>query len=331
MSVRLDNLRSVAGIRQMLSMRMEMHGTFLLLLVQRVAYENSELDPSALELLSASPVIVAASVYKYWIQSWEKAAEEPSISDLLKLAEMNLIRGLVLTKEVYSILEDFDGKFAKEEVNLKKLSEDLETMSLEKAQLESEKRFFQVHLDSLVAKEGDLKAKYKVELKVVRECLKDARDRRKATEAFQKPAEEAQKLAEERAFAAETAMATANSILEAMIVEKDKLLAEVKEEIERVNADRVDAKARVVAVYQDGFEATSAYKNLVYYFMTAGGEQLIERIAETHPEWDILFLRDFPGEITTSVELQDVGEAQILAPTTREGPQCTDPSEAAGQ
>ncbi|KAL2497845.1 Uncharacterized protein Adt_23395 [Abeliophyllum distichum] len=99
---------------------------------------------------------------------------------------MNLIHWLVLTKEVYSTLEGFNGKFAKEEANLKKLSEDLKAMSLEKAQLELEKRFLQVRLDSLVAKERNLKAKYEVELKAVRECLKDAQDRRRATEASQK-------------------------------------------------------------------------------------------------------------------------------------------------
>ncbi|KAL2454941.1 hypothetical protein Adt_47561 [Abeliophyllum distichum] len=42
-------------------------------------------------------------------------------------------------------------------------------------------------------------------------------------------------------------------------------------------------------------------------------------IAETHLEWDISFLRDSPSEVTISAELQDVGEAQILAPTTGEG------------
>ncbi|KAL2513094.1 hypothetical protein Adt_18694 [Abeliophyllum distichum] len=123
---------------------------------------------------------------------------------------MNLICGLVLTNEVYSTLEGFDGKFAKEEANSKKLSKDLKVMSLEKAQLESDKRFLQVRLDSLVAK---------------------------------KHVEKAQKLAGERAFATETIMAADNSTLEAMATNKHKLLAEVKEEIERVKADRFDAEA----------------------------------------------------------------------------------------
>ncbi|KAL2526665.1 hypothetical protein Adt_11719 [Abeliophyllum distichum] len=133
-------------------------------------------------------------------------------------------------------------------------------MSLEKAQLESEKRFLQVRLDSLVAKENDLKAKYEVEIKATKDTL------------------------------------------EAIVVEKDKLLTEVKEEIERVKADREDAEARTVVVYQDGFKDTPEYKDLAHHFMTAGGEQLVERIVETHPEWDILFLRYSPDEVSFSIE-----------------------------
>ncbi|KAL2542233.1 hypothetical protein Adt_03211 [Abeliophyllum distichum] len=181
---------------------------------------------------------------------------------------MNLICRLVPTKEVYSTLEGFDRKFAKEEANLKKLSKNL------KARLESDKRFLQVRLDSLVAKEGDMKTKYEVELKAARECLKDARDRIRAIEASQKCTMEAQKLAEERAFTAETAMATANSTLEAMLAKKDKLLAEFKEEIERVKVDCSDAEARMVAAYQDRFEDMSMYKDLAHHFMTAGREDL---------------------------------------------------------
>ncbi|KAL2532296.1 hypothetical protein Adt_05647 [Abeliophyllum distichum] len=142
---------------------------------------------------------------------------------------------------------------------------------------------------------SEKKAKYEIELKAVKECLKDARDQRRAAEA-------SQKLAKERVFAAETAMATANSTLEAMVAEKDKLLIEVKEEIERVKTDRVDAKAQAVAAYQDGFESTSEYKDLAHHFMTAGEGQLVERIAKTYPEWDILFLRHFLGEVTIFVE-----------------------------
>ncbi|KAL2487193.1 hypothetical protein Adt_31949 [Abeliophyllum distichum] len=95
---------------------------------------------------------------------------------------------------------------------------------------------------------------------------------------------------------------------------------EVKEKVKRVKTDRIDAKARAVAAYHDRFEDMSKYKDLSHHFMTAGREQLVERIVETHPEWDISFLRDSTGEVTTSVEIQDIGESQTLVPTTGEGP-----------
>ncbi|KAL2471664.1 hypothetical protein Adt_39800 [Abeliophyllum distichum] len=203
---------------------------------------------------------------------------------------MNLIRGLVLTKEVYNILEGFDGKLNKEEANSKKLSEDLKAMSLEKAQMESDKRFLQIRLDSVVAKETDLKAKYEVKLQDVKECLKKAQDQKRATEASQKCTEEAQNLAEERAFVDETTVATANNF-EAIFFEKDKQLAEVKEQVERVKADRTDAEARIVMAYQKEFESTFEYIELAHKFMTACGQHLVERIEEIHLEWDISFLR----------------------------------------
>ncbi|KAL2506472.1 hypothetical protein Adt_22093 [Abeliophyllum distichum] len=193
----------------------------------RISHRSGEMDPSILEPLPTSLAIIVASVYKYWTQPWEKTAEEALIRDLLRLAEMNLVRGLVLTKEVFNTLKGFDGKLAKEEANLKKLSEELKAMSSEKAQLESEKKFLQVRMDTLANKGDELKAKYEVELAASKECLKDARTRKRAAEA-QKLADEAHKLVEDKAFAAETALATANSALEALVAEKDWLLAEAK-------------------------------------------------------------------------------------------------------
>ncbi|KAL2465446.1 hypothetical protein Adt_41297 [Abeliophyllum distichum] len=63
------------------------------------------------------------------------------------------------------------------------------------------------------------------------------------------------------------------------------------------------------------------YKDLVHHFMTASVEQLVERVAETHLRYPL-------GEVPTLAEPQDVGETQILTPTTGEGPQCADPSES---
>ncbi|KAL2526880.1 hypothetical protein Adt_11934 [Abeliophyllum distichum] len=126
-----------------------------------------------------------------------------------------------------------------------------------------------------------------------------------------------------------------------MVVEKDKLLAKAKEDVERVKVDRADANVRAVAAYHDGFEDMSEYKDLAHHFMTAGGEQLVKKIMETHPEWVISFLKDPPDdlsasedhvvvEVLSSAEPQDIGEAQTLILTTGEGPQCADLSEAAG-
>ncbi|KAL2505076.1 hypothetical protein Adt_20697 [Abeliophyllum distichum] len=276
----------------------------------RITHRNSKLDPSSLELLPSTLAIMVGSVYKYWTQSWEKVAKKTSKGDFLRLVEMNMIHWMVLTKEVYSTLESFDGKLDKEEANSKKLSEDLKAMSLEKAHLESDKRFLQVRLDLMVAKENDWKAKYVIELKALKECLKQARDQKRVVEASQKCAEEAQKLAEEKAFATKTAVATVNSNFKAVVVEKDKLLVEVKEEVERVKTD--------------------------------GREQLVKKIAETHLEWDISFLRHFSDDLSasedhavdrvlSSAEPQGIGEVQTSLSTLGEGQQCADPSEAAGQ
>ncbi|KAL2512751.1 hypothetical protein Adt_18351 [Abeliophyllum distichum] len=166
---------------------------------------------------------------------------------------MNLMRMLVLTKDVFGTLEGFNGKLAKEVANSKKLSNELKAMILEKAQLESEKRFLQVCLDTFAIKGDELKAKYEVELAASKECLKDTRIHKRAVEVAQKCVEEAQKLAEEKAFAAETALATANSALEALAAEKERLLAKTREELERMKAAHAEAEAKVVVAYQEGF------------------------------------------------------------------------------
>ncbi|KAL2526054.1 hypothetical protein Adt_11108 [Abeliophyllum distichum] len=277
------------------------------------------MDLSILEPLSASPVIITVSVYKYWTWLWVSAAEEASTRDLLRLAEMNLVRGLVLTKEVFGTFEGFDGKLAKEEANSKKLSENLKkAMSLEKAQLESEKRFLQVRLDTLANKGDELKAKHEVELAASKECLKDARTHKRVIEAAQKSVEEAHKLAEDKSFAAETALVTANSALEILAAENDRLLAEAREEMERLKVDHAKMEAKAVVAYYEGFGDTPEYQDLVHHFMTEGGEQLVERICEVHPGWDLSFLRYPPGEASTfakplvSSEALAVNEALVL-------------------
>ncbi|KAL2480903.1 hypothetical protein Adt_33869 [Abeliophyllum distichum] len=146
---------------------------------------------------------------------------------------MNLVRGFILVKELFGTFESFNA----EEAKSKKLSEDLKAMSLEKAQLESEKRALHFKLDLVLTKEADMKAKYEIELKAAKECLKQARDQKRAAEASQKRAEEAQKSVEDRTLTVETALATVNNSLEAVVVKKEKSLTAAKQELERVRAE----------------------------------------------------------------------------------------------
>ncbi|KAL2506069.1 hypothetical protein Adt_21690 [Abeliophyllum distichum] len=205
---------------------------------------------------------------------------------------MNLVQGLVLAKELFDTIESFDRQCSEEEVKSKKLSEDLKVMSLEKAQLESDKR-------------------------------------KRVAEVFQKRAEDAQKLAEERTLAAETAVATANSILEAVAAVKDKLLVSTRQEVERVNVERTDVQAKVVEAYQDAFVDTPEYQILVQRLMTIGRKQLVEWIMETHLEWDISFLRQAPTEVPSFEAVpgdeRDGVEDQIIPLVMLEGPQWADP------
>ncbi|KAL2461729.1 hypothetical protein Adt_45149 [Abeliophyllum distichum] len=168
-------------------------------------------------------------------------------------------------------------------------------------------------------KEADMNAKYEIELKATKECLKQARDQRRATEASQKRAEEAQKSAEDRTVVAETTLAAANSSLEAGVADNEKSLAVAKLELEKVKAERADAEAKVVEAYQDAFVDTPEYQDLAQCLMTVGGEQLVERIMETHPEWDISFLREAPADAHTSEAVP------IDNRDGDEGPSCADP------
>ncbi|KAL2531600.1 hypothetical protein Adt_04951 [Abeliophyllum distichum] len=142
-----------------------------------------------------------------------------------------------------------------------------------------------------------MRAKYEIELKAGKECLKQARDQKRAVEASQKRAEEAQKLAEDQTLTTETVLATVNSSLETVVAEKEKSLAAVKQELERFRAERADMEVRAVEAYQDVFVDTPEYQDLTQRLMNIGGEQLVEQITETHPEWDISFLRQAPTEV----------------------------------
>ncbi|KAL2486217.1 hypothetical protein Adt_30973 [Abeliophyllum distichum] len=164
-----------------------------------------------------------------------------------------------------------------------------------------------------------MKAKYEIELNAAKECLKQARDQRRAAEASQKRAEEAQNLAEDQTLAAETVLAGANSSLEAAAADNEKSLSATKLELEKIKVERADAEARAVEAYQDAFVDTSEYQDLAQRLMTVGGEQLVERIMEAHPEWDLSFLREAPAK--AHVSEADPGDTR----GGDEDPSCADP------
>ncbi|KAL2462323.1 hypothetical protein Adt_45743 [Abeliophyllum distichum] len=121
-----------------------------------------------------------------------------------------------------------------------------------------------------------------------------------------------------------------------MVTEKDKQMAETRKEMEKVMAECVDAKARALLAYKEEFEITPKYMQLSHQFMTACGKQLVGRIGETNPEWDISFLKyphDDPptiegpafAEVVSIAEPHNPSKAQTTPPTIGDGPQCANP------
>ncbi|KAL2454377.1 hypothetical protein Adt_48125 [Abeliophyllum distichum] len=206
------------------------------------------------------------------------------VCERLQLAEVNLVRGLVLAKDVFSAFASFDAEDSKS----KKLAKDLKVMGLEKVQLESDKRALQFKLDLVVSKEADMKAKYEIELKAAKEY---------------------------RTLAAETTLAAVNSSLQAAAADNKRSLFATKLELEKIKAERADVEARAVEVYQVAFVDMPEYQDLAQRLMTVGGEQLVERIMEAHPEWDLSFLHE------AHVSKTDPGDT----PVGDEGPSCANP------
>ncbi|KAL2505252.1 Uncharacterized protein Adt_20873 [Abeliophyllum distichum] len=87
----------------------------------RIFEHREELPASVMDMLPAHPSIVAVSVHRYWTSSWEKVAEEATVLEWLQLAEVNLVRGIVLAKDIFSTFASFDAEDSKS----KKLAEDL--------------------------------------------------------------------------------------------------------------------------------------------------------------------------------------------------------------
>ncbi|KAL2533465.1 hypothetical protein Adt_06816 [Abeliophyllum distichum] len=102
-------------------------------------------------------------------------------------------------------------------------------------------------------------------------------------------------------------------------MDKEKSLTVAKLELEKVMVERADAEAETVEAYQDAFVDTPEYQDLAQRLMTVGGEQLVERIMETHPEWDTFFLREASAEAHASkaVPIDNYDED--------EGSSCADP------
>ncbi|KAL2549806.1 hypothetical protein Fot_11336 [Forsythia ovata] len=75
-------------------------------LVERIniRFRQDELDPTVLGKLPAPATIAAASFYKYWTSTFEKAADNAELMELLKLAEMYTSRSHMLNCELYNIL-----------------------------------------------------------------------------------------------------------------------------------------------------------------------------------------------------------------------------------
>ncbi|KAL2474559.1 Uncharacterized protein Adt_35295 [Abeliophyllum distichum] len=130
-------------------------------------------------------------------------------------------------------------------------------------------------------------------------------EKRRAAEASREHAKEALKLAKDRTLVAETVIATANSSLGVVVADKKKSLATVKLELEKVRAERKNAEAKAVEAYQDVFMDTPEYQDLAQRLMTIGKEQLVEWIMETHPEYDISFLRKAPTEAPVPEAIPD--------------------------
>ncbi|KAL2551910.1 hypothetical protein Fot_05529 [Forsythia ovata] len=65
---------------------------------------QDKLDPTILGKLPAPAAIAAASVHKYWTSTFEKAADNAELMELLKLAEMYTSRSHVLNCELYKVL-----------------------------------------------------------------------------------------------------------------------------------------------------------------------------------------------------------------------------------
>ncbi|KAL2521068.1 hypothetical protein Fot_24991 [Forsythia ovata] len=65
---------------------------------------QDELDPAILEKLPPSSATAVASVHKYWTSFWTRTTKGADLSELIKIAEMNIVQSHVLHCELYKVL-----------------------------------------------------------------------------------------------------------------------------------------------------------------------------------------------------------------------------------
>ncbi|KAL2514761.1 hypothetical protein Fot_28732 [Forsythia ovata] len=70
-----------------------------------IGFRRDELDPTVLGKLPALAAIAVTSVHNYWTSTFEKAADNAELEELLKLVEMYTSRSHVLNCELYRVLE----------------------------------------------------------------------------------------------------------------------------------------------------------------------------------------------------------------------------------
>ncbi|KAL2465565.1 Uncharacterized protein Adt_41416 [Abeliophyllum distichum] len=148
-------------------------------------------------MLHASSAMVVACDHKYWILTWEKAVEQATMSELIKMTVMNTAKGLVLNNELFNVLASFEGTLGKEKAKLNKLADDLKAMSSENTKFDSENALW-YKVEALATVEANLKAR----LEFVAGDIRQAKGRTQAAHSQKRFVEASRKHVEERATVA---------------------------------------------------------------------------------------------------------------------------------
>ncbi|KAL2530226.1 hypothetical protein Fot_22827 [Forsythia ovata] len=140
--------------------------------------------------------------------------------------------------------------------------------------LSSENEVLRSHIEVLISNEAVLKIK-------INATVEDAR----RAEMMALEAQSARRQAKKSFVTTEQIVALVNRDFDAMVLEKDKQLAEVMDELERareelatLKASMAEAEKRTVMLYKKEFLGTPEYKCLATCFMEAWDDQLMEKI-----------------------------------------------------